>query len=78
MALHRELGSLQEKVLQYIAENPNQHKQGIQKAMPSKQYGSILHAVNAFEKAEYIEPEEKRSEKNTGKRSKKRLDNIYA
>jgi len=64
MALHRELGSLQEKVLLYLAENPNQHKQSIQKALPSKQYGAILHAVNSLEKSGYIESVETRSEKN--------------
>lgn len=64
MALHRDLGSLQEKVLDYLAENPNQHKQSIQKAIPSKQYGSILHAVNALEKAGYVESEDTLSEKN--------------
>jgi len=64
MALAKELGRLQEKILFYIAEKPGQHKQAIQKSMPSKQYGSILNSVNALEKSGYIQSEEERSLKN--------------
>jgi hypothetical protein len=64
MALHRELGSLQMQVLDFIAKNPDQHKQSIQKGISSKDYGSVLNAVNALEKSGFIESIKEPSEKN--------------
>jgi DNA-binding PadR family transcriptional regulator len=63
--IFKELGSLQEKVLFYLAENPDNHKQGIQQgiAHPTDQYGSISKAVDALEKFGYIESKEAISQK---------------
>jgi DNA-binding PadR family transcriptional regulator len=63
--IFKELGSLQEKVLFYLAENPDNHKQGIQQgiAHPTDQYGSISKAVDALEKFGYIESKEGISQK---------------
>jgi hypothetical protein len=65
MSLLKDLGPLQLKILEYLAENPENHKQGIQQALqyPAEQYASIHHAVNALEKMEYIKSAEGLSEK---------------
>ena len=64
--IFKQLGSLQEKVLFYLAENPKNHKQAIQQGInhPADQYSSVLNAVNALEKLGYIESEKATSEKN--------------
>jgi DNA-binding PadR family transcriptional regulator len=61
----KELGSLQEKALFYLAENPDNHKQGIQQGIehPSDQYGSVLKAVDALEKMGYIQSKKGKSQK---------------
>ena len=66
MAQTRNLGRLQEDVLYFLAENPDNHKQGIQKGIghPSDQYGSVLHAVDALEKLGLIISKEGKSKKN--------------
>lgn len=48
--IFKELGSLQEKVLFFLAENPENHKQGIQQGInhPPDQYGSVSKAVDAL------------------------------
>jgi DNA-binding PadR family transcriptional regulator len=53
----KELGSLQEKVLFFVAENPEKHKQGIQQDInhPADQYGSVKNAVDKLEELGYIE-----------------------
>lgn len=65
MALNKELGSLQLKILIFLAENPKHHKQSIQKGIkhPPDQYGSISKAVDALKKTGYIESEEGKSKK---------------
>jgi DNA-binding PadR family transcriptional regulator len=62
----KELGSLQEKVVFFLAENPENHKQAIQKGIehPNDQYGSVLKAVDAVEKLGYIEFQKTQSQKN--------------
>jgi DNA-binding PadR family transcriptional regulator len=62
----KELGSLQQEILFYLAENPDNHKQGIQQGIdhPADQYGSIVKAVNALEKMLYIQSENATSQKN--------------
>ena len=64
--IFKELGSLQEKVLFYLAENPDNHKQGIQKGIehPTEQYGSVKKAVDTLEGLGYIESKEATSQKN--------------
>ena len=64
--IFKELGSLQEKVLFYLAENPKKHKQGIQQGInhPAEQYGSVKNAVDALEKLGYFESKEIKSQKN--------------
>lgn len=53
----KELGKLQEKVLFYLAENPDKHKEAIQKGInyPKEQYSSIYNAVNALKQMRYLE-----------------------
>ena len=64
--IFKELGSLQEKVLFFLAENPENHKQAIQQGIqyPSEQYGSVLKAVDTLEKSDYIKSKEIKSQKN--------------
>jgi hypothetical protein len=64
--IFKELGSLQEKVLFYLAENPENHKQAIQKGIqhPAEQYGSVLKAVDTLEKLGFIESKKMPSQKN--------------
>ena len=64
--IFKELGSLQEKVLFFLADNPNNHKQAIQQGIdhPAAQYGSVLKAVDALEKLGYIESKTVTSKKN--------------
>jgi DNA-binding PadR family transcriptional regulator len=64
--IFKELGSLQEKVLFFLAENPENHKQAIQQGIqhPSEQYGSVLKAVDTLEKLEFLESKEIKSQKN--------------
>lgn len=63
--IFKELGKLQEKVLIYLAENPDNHKQAIQQGIqhPPDQYGSISNAVSTLEKLGYIESKEGISQK---------------
>jgi hypothetical protein len=53
----KELGNLQEKILFYLAENPDKHKQAIQKGInhPLDQYSSIQNAVKSLSKMGYLE-----------------------
>jgi DNA-binding PadR family transcriptional regulator len=62
----KELGSLQEKTLFFLAENPENHKQGIQQGVnhPAEQYGSVSKAVDALETYGFIEAEDAISQKN--------------
>jgi len=55
--IFKELGSLQEKVLFFLAENPENHKQGIQQGInhPAEQYGSVSKAVDALKNMGLIE-----------------------
>ena len=64
--IFKELGSLQEKVLFYLAENPEHHKQGILQGIlhPTEQYGSIVKAVDALEKFSFIQSKDAISQKN--------------
>jgi len=64
--IFKELGSLQEKVLFHLAENPRMNTQTIQKNLgyPPAQYPNILKAVKALEKAALIQSEEGKSKKN--------------
>ena len=64
--LFKKLGSLQEKVLFFLAENPENHKQGIQQGInhPAEQYGSVSKAVDALEKFGFIAAIEGVSQKN--------------
>jgi DNA-binding PadR family transcriptional regulator len=73
MAQTKNLGSLQEKVLFFLAENPDNHTQGIQKGIEhkSEQYGSVLKAVKTLQRLGYIE-----SQKGTSK--KKVTINLYS
>lgn len=61
----KELGSLQKKVLFFLAENPDNHKQAIQQGInyPAEQYGSVAKAVTALENSDYIESKEVFSKK---------------
>lgn len=66
MSKHKEVGSLEKKVLYYLAENCDHfHKQKIQKGIgyPSEQYGSVLKAVNSLERKQFIKSEMGESEK---------------
>jgi len=65
MSLLKDLGSLQLKILEFLAENPYNHRQAIQQKIgyPAEQYASIHHAVTALEKMGYIESKESLSEK---------------
>jgi DNA-binding PadR family transcriptional regulator len=65
MAQTKNLGSLQEKVLFFLAENPDNHTQNIQKGIghPSDQYGSVLKAVRSLERLGYVESQEGTSKK---------------
>lgn len=54
MSQTKELGSLQKKVLYFLAENPNSHKQGIQKGIKSDQYGSIVNVIDPLKENGYI------------------------
>jgi DNA-binding PadR family transcriptional regulator len=69
----KKLGPLQEKVLFFLAENPDNHKQAIQKGInhPSDQYGSISKAVDPLLEMGFIE-----SKKATSKK-KKEID-VYS
>jgi DNA-binding PadR family transcriptional regulator len=61
----KKLGTLQEKILFFLAENPDNHKQAIQKGINHQpdQYSSILHAVNALKKMGLIESKKATSQK---------------
>jgi DNA-binding PadR family transcriptional regulator len=51
-------------VLFYLAENPHNHKQAIQKGIEYQpQYGSVLNAVRALEKSGYIKSKKGKSKK---------------
>ena len=64
--IFKELGSLQEKVLFFLAENPENHKKAIQQGIghPDGQYGSVLNAIEPLEKLGYVESKEGLSKKN--------------
>ena len=57
---------MQEKVLFFLAENPENHKQGIQQGInhPAEQYGSVSKAVDALEKFGFVAAIEGVSQKN--------------
>ena len=61
----QELGALQEKIVFFLAEYPENHKQAIQKGIghPADQYASVLKAVENLEKNEYIRAKEIISQK---------------
>jgi hypothetical protein len=63
--IFRELGNLQEKVLFYLAENPEKNKQAIQQGInhPSEQYGSVKNAVDKIEEFGFIQSTEGLSQK---------------
>jgi DNA-binding PadR family transcriptional regulator len=63
--IFKELGSLQEKVLFSVTENPQNHKQAIQQGIKhsAEQYGSVLKAVDAFEKLGFVESKKTSSQK---------------
>jgi DNA-binding PadR family transcriptional regulator len=65
MTQTKNLGSLQEKVLFFLAENPDNHTQNIQKGIrhPSEQYGSVLKAVKSLERLGYVESQKGTSKK---------------
>lgn len=65
MAQNKNLGRLQEQVLFFLAENPHNHTQGIQKGIkhPAEQYGSVLKAVKALEKSGCIKSQKGKSKK---------------
>ena len=52
----KELGSLQEKIVFFLAENPQNHKLAIQKGIehPAEQYGSVKKAVDMLEELGYL------------------------
>jgi len=64
--IFKELGSLQEKVLFFLAQNPENHKQGIQQGInhPALQYGSVSNAVDALQTLGFIMPKDAVSKKN--------------
>ncbi len=64
--IFKELGSLQEKILFFLAENPENHKQGIQQGInhPADQYGSVSKAVDALETFGFVIPKDAVSQKN--------------
>jgi DNA-binding PadR family transcriptional regulator len=64
--IFKELGNLQQKVLFFLAENPDQHKQAIQKGIshPTDQYGSISKAVDSLEELGFIDSKLTKSQKN--------------
>jgi DNA-binding PadR family transcriptional regulator len=66
--LFKKLGSLQEKILFFLAENPENHKQGIQRGInhPADQYGSVSRAVDTLETFGFIEAKDAMSQKNVG------------
>jgi hypothetical protein len=63
--IFKELGTLQEKVVFFLAENPENHKQAIQKGIghPPDQYASVQKAVANLEKSGYIQSKEVLSQK---------------
>lgn len=65
LSYFKELGSLQETVLFFLAENPNMHKQAIQKGIgyPPSQYGNVLKTVNTLEKQKFIKSKKGTSQK---------------
>jgi DNA-binding PadR family transcriptional regulator len=58
------LGSLQAKVLVYLAKNPKEHIQAIQFGMNSSNYGAIHNAIKSLEKKKYVQFEKGYSDKN--------------
>lgn len=61
----RDLGSKREKILLYLAENPNQFVQTIQKELgyPDTQYGSIYKSVHELKKMGYLKSKKGRAQK---------------
>jgi len=64
--IFKELGSLQQKALYFLAENPDNHKQAIQKGInhPADQYGSVSKAVDSLEELGFVCSTLTRSQKN--------------
>lgn len=62
----KDIGSLKEKVLLFLAEHPKKNTQAIQKELgyPPDQYPNILKAVKALEKLELVKSESGTSTKN--------------
>jgi DNA-binding PadR family transcriptional regulator len=70
LSVLKDLGTLQKKILYFLAENPRHHKQSIQREIGKQQpikkvyYGSVLNAVKKLEETGYLESEKVTSEKN--------------
>jgi len=64
MSILKDLGNLQKKIIFYLAENPKQHKETIQKKLEHKYYGAVLNAVRRLEKSGFLVSEKARSKKN--------------
>ena len=64
--IFKELGSLQQRALYFLAENPEKHKQAIQQGInhPADQYGSVSKAVDSLELSGFIIFRLTRSQKN--------------
>lgn len=62
----KDLGSLKEKILLFLAENPSKNAQEVQKELgyPQAQYPNILKAAKALEKMELTQSEKTTSTKN--------------
>ena len=64
MSLLKDLGNLQKKIVFYLAENPKQHKEAIQKELKHKYYGAVLNAVKQLEKFGFLVSKRAKSQKN--------------
>ena len=62
----KDIGSLKEKILLFLAENPDKNTQALQKELgyPSTQYPNIMKAVKALEKLELVQSKTGKSMKN--------------
>jgi hypothetical protein len=62
----KELGSLREKIIFHLSENPNLNAQALQKDLgyPSNQYPNILNALKTLEKLDLISSTSGKSKKN--------------
>jgi DNA-binding PadR family transcriptional regulator len=78
----KELGSLREKIIFHLSENPNLNAQALQKALeyPSNQYPNILNALKTLEKTGLVRSESGKSKKKVPIRLYRCTDNgiLYA